>query len=111
MHNIIVNTFSPGDTFMTAYVVVDIDITDPELYEEVKLRTPLIVAQYGGRYLARGGHPELLHGIWKPERLVLLAFDSLEQAKAWESSPEYSAVKLLRDRCARVNMVLLTGIE
>ena len=95
---------------MTAYVVVDITITDPELYEEVKQRTPPIVAQYGGRYLARGGHTESLHGDWSPERLVLLAFDSLEQAKAWESSPEYTAVKQIRDRCARVNMVMLAGI-
>jgi uncharacterized protein (DUF1330 family) len=96
---------------MTAYILVEIEITDPELYEEVKLRTPPIVAQYGGRYLARGGDTEVLHGDWNPERLVLLTFDSPEQAKAWESSPEYTAVKQLRDRCARVNMVLLLGIE
>ena len=95
---------------MTAYVVVDITITDPELYEEVKQRTPPIVAQYGGRYLARGGHMESLHGDWSPERLVLLAFDSLEQARAWESSPEYTTVKQIRERCARVNMVMLAGI-
>jgi len=95
---------------MTAYILVDIAVTDPELYEEVKQRTPPIVAQYGGRYLARGGSTEVLHGNWNPERLVLLSFDSLEQANAWESSPEYTAVKQLRDRCARVNMVLLPGI-
>ena len=56
---------------MTAYVVVDIAITDPERYEEVKQRTPPIVAQYGGHYLARGGQTESLHGDWSPERLVL----------------------------------------
>ena len=95
---------------MTAYIVVDIAITDPERYEQVKQRTPPIVAQYGGHYLARGGQTESLHGDWSPERLVLLAFDNLEQAKAWESSPEYTAVKQLRDQCARVNMVMLAGI-
>ena len=95
---------------MPAYVLVDISITDPLLYEEVKQRTPPIVAQYGGRYLARGGHTESLHGNWQPKRLVLLQFDSLEQATAWESSPEYTAVKQLRDRCALVNMLLLDGV-
>lgn len=95
---------------MTAFVLVDIAVTDPELYEEVKQRTPPIVAQYGGRYLARGGETLVLYGDWKPERLVLLSFDSLEQAKTWESSPEYAVVKQLRDRCARVNMVMLPGI-
>jgi uncharacterized protein (DUF1330 family) len=68
------------------------------------------VAQYGGRYLARGGHTESLHGNWQPKRLVLLQFDSREQAAAWESSPEYTAVKQLRDRCAQVNMLLLDGV-
>ena len=96
---------------MTAYVLVDITITDLEAYEEIKQRTPPIVAQYGGRYLARGGHTESLHGSWQPRRLVLLQFDSLEQAKAWESSPEYTAVKRLRDRCAQVNMQVLDGVS
>lgn len=95
---------------MTAYVVVEILITDTALYEEVKKRTPQTVAQYGGRYLARGGQTETLHGDWQPSRLVLLEFDSVEKARDWESSPEYSAVKQLRDRCAQVNMVILQGI-
>lgn len=95
---------------MPAYVLVDITITDPVLYDEVKKRTPPIVAQYGGRYLARGGHTESLHGDWQPKRLVLLQFDSREQAAAWESSPEYTGVKQLRDRCAQVSMLLLDGI-
>jgi len=94
---------------MTAYVLVDIVITDAEMYAEVKQRTPPIVAQYGGRYLVRGGTTVRLSGDWQPERLVLLEFDSPEQARAWESSPEYSAVKQIRDRCARVKMVLLEG--
>lgn len=94
---------------MAAYVVVDITITDSALYEEVKQRTPLVVAQYGGKYLARGGQVDVLHGTWQPARLVILEFESLEQARRWESSPEYTAIKLLRDQCARVNMVLLPG--
>lgn len=95
---------------MTAYVVVEILITDSALYEEVKKRTPQTVAQYGGRYLVRGGQTEILHGDWKPARLVLLEFDSMEKARAWESSPEYTAVKQLRDRCAQVNMVVQQGV-
>lgn len=95
---------------MTAYVLVEIVVTDPELYEEVKQRTPPIVAQYGGVYLARGGETLILHGDWKPARLVLLSFNNLVQAKAWESSPEYTAVKELRDRCARVNMLMVDGV-
>lgn len=57
---------------MTAYVIVEITVTDPVQYEEVKRLTPPVVAQYGGKYLARGGQTEVLHGDWQPARLVLL---------------------------------------
>lgn len=94
---------------MAAYVIVDITVTDPVRYEEVKQRTPAVVAQYGGKYLSRGGQTEGLHGGWQPSRLVLLEFESLEKARQWESSPEYTAIKQLRDRCAVVNMILVQG--
>jgi uncharacterized protein (DUF1330 family) len=92
---------------MPVYVVVDIEITDPEVYEEVKRRTPATVAAYGGKYLARGGQTRVLAGDWNPSRLAVLQFDSLEQAQAWQDSPEYQPVKALRERSARVNMVAI----
>lgn len=94
---------------MTAYVITEITVTDPVLYEDVKRRTPPVVAQYGGKYLARGGQTEVLHGDWQPSRLVLLEFESMEQARQWETSPEYCEIKILRDRCARVEMIVLQG--
>lgn len=95
---------------MSAFVLVEITITDPVQYEEVKHLTPPIVAHYGGKYLARGGHTEVFHGDWQPARLVLLEFESIEAARTWESSPEYTMVKEMRDRCAKVNMVMLQGV-
>lgn len=94
---------------MSAYVVVEIEVTDPQGYEQVKKLTPPIVAAYGGRYLARGGRTEVAHGDWQPKRLVILEFDSFEQAQAWVNSPEYSQVRVLRDQTARVNMVITEG--
>jgi len=49
---------------MPAYVIVEIEVTDPIVYEEYKKLAPAIVAQYGGKYLARGGHTEVLEGDW-----------------------------------------------
>jgi uncharacterized protein (DUF1330 family) len=94
---------------MPAYVVVEIRITDPELYEQVKQQTPPVVAAYGGKYLARGGHTEALHGDWSPERLVVIEFESIEQARRWYDSPEYRQIRVLRDQSAQVNMVLTEG--
>lgn len=95
---------------MTAYVLVDIKVSDPEIYTQVKALTPPIVAAYGGRYLVRGGKTEVITGSWHPERLVLLEFETMEAARNWEASPEYQEIKELRDRSAKVNMLLLEGL-
>ena len=95
---------------MTAYVVVDINVTDPETYEEYKILAAPTVELYGGRYIARGGRTEILEGDWSPSRLVLLQFDSIEQAKAWLHSPEYSEIKKIRHQTATSNMVVIEGV-
>lgn len=95
---------------MSAYVIVDIHITDPEGYEEYKKLTPPTVAAYGGRYLARGGRTECLEGDWRPERLVILEFESIERAREWLDSPEYRPIKAGRHRCARTNMIVVEGL-
>ena len=92
---------------MTAYVIVDIEVTDPDNYEVVKKMTPPIVAQYGGKYLSRGGYTEVIEGSWRPKRLVILAFESTEKAKAWLNSPEFAPVKEMRSKTAITNMVLI----
>ncbi len=94
---------------MSAYIVVEIVITDPEKYEMVKKLTPPIVAQFGGKYLARGGKTQIVEGQWNPKRLVILEFPNMEQAQAWWESPEYAPVKQLRQRYAITNMVLTEG--
>ncbi len=95
---------------MSAYVLVDIDVTDAEGYQEYVKLAPPTVSLYGGRYLARGGKNEVLEGTWQPKRLVILEFATSEKAKAWLNSPEYTPIKSLRHRHARSNMVLLEGV-
>jgi uncharacterized protein (DUF1330 family) len=95
---------------MPAYILVEIDVRDPETYERYKAMAPPIVAAYGGRYLVRGGKTEVLEGDWVPKRLVLLEFDSAERAKAWWASTEYEAAKALRQQCTSTRMVVLEGL-
>lgn len=95
---------------MPAYVIVDITITDPVGYEEYrKVAAPTVFA-YGGKYIARGGRTETLEGDWKPNRLVILEFESIDRAKAWLNSPEYAGPRKLRQRTARSNMIVTEGI-
>lgn len=95
---------------MPAFVIVDIDITDPVGYEEYKrLAAPTVVA-YGGKYIARGGPTEILEGSWKPNRIVVLQFDSIEKAKAWLSSGEYREPRKIRHKTAKTNMIVTEGL-
>ncbi len=95
---------------MAAYVIVDIDIKDPALYPGYMEKAPASIAAYGGRYLARGGKTEKLEGDWTPKRLVILQFDTLEQAKRWLESPEYAPARAVRHKAAQSNMVVIEGV-
>lgn len=95
---------------MPAYVIVEVHITNPEEYEEVKKLTPPVLSKFGGKYLARSGEVENLAGEWNPERIVLLEFSSLDKAKEWVNSPEYEPVKAIRDKTAQVNMVAFESL-
>lgn len=95
---------------MSAYVIVDIDVTDPVGYSDYKELAPAAVALYGGKYIARGGKSETLEGDWAVNRLVILEFPTLEQARAWLNSPEYAPARALRHKYASSKMVVVEGI-
>ena len=94
---------------MVAYVINDMEVTDPKLLDEYKKLSPATVAQYGGRFLARGGRTETVEGAWAPKRLVILEFPSFDQAKAWVNSAEYAPARRLRQRGSRSNIVIVEG--
>ncbi len=95
---------------MAAYVIVDIQVTDPAGYAEYRQLAPPIVAAYGGKYLVRGGALETLEGDWAPQRLVILEFPNVAQAKAWWDSPEYRPLREMRQRTTLSRMVVVEGV-
>jgi len=95
---------------MSAYVLVEIEVLDQERYETYKQLAPSSIAIYGGRYLARGGDVETLEGTWSPNRLVILEFPSVDQAKAWWDSTEYEQAKALRQAAAHTRMIVVEGL-
>lgn len=95
---------------MPAYVVTEINVTDPEGYAQYKELAPASIAAYGGKYLARGGKTEVLEGDWSPTRLVILQFPSMDRAKQWLDSVEYSTARALRHKTAKSNMVVIEGL-
>lgn len=95
---------------MTAFVIVDIEVTDPVGYEDYKRLAAPTVALYGGKYIARGGHTETLEGNWSPKRLVILQFESVERAKGWVNSDEYREARALRHKYATSEMIVVEGV-
>lgn len=95
---------------MAAYIVVDIEITDPNEYQKYAQQTAATLERYGGKFLVRGSNPETLEGDWKTKRIVILEFPGVEQAKSWYDSPEYSAIKGIRHRSAISKMLLVHGV-
>ena len=94
---------------MSAYVVVEIDVKDPERYADYKTMVPASLEAYGGKFLVRGGRAENLEGAWEPSRLVVLEFDSVEQAKRWWNSDEYREARNLRQATADTKMIVVEG--
>ena len=95
---------------MAAYVIADVDVTDPVSYEEYKKGTPASIAAFGGKFIVRGGAAEALEGEWKPNRIVVLEFENIEQARKWYDSPGYQELKALRQSASRGSLLLVDGV-
>ena len=96
---------------MAAYVIAEVDVTDPEVFEQYRREVPATLVPFGGRFVVRGGATETLEGDWQPKRLVVLEFPDRKAAKAWWDSPAYAAPKALRQRCARTQLLIVEGIQ
>ena len=94
---------------MAAYVIGEIEVTDPQVYEEYRRQVPAVVAKYGVRFIVRGGAVEPLEGGWSPKRVVALEFPSMEQARKWYHSPEYTPLVALRQKASRGRLLLVEG--
>jgi uncharacterized protein (DUF1330 family) len=94
---------------MSAYLLAEIEITNPEGYKEYTTSVPPTIAKYGGRFLVRGGKVEILEGEWPQRRRVLIEFPTLEAARRWWDSPEYQKPKSLRRANSNGRLLLLEG--
>jgi uncharacterized protein (DUF1330 family) len=94
---------------MAGYVIVNVLVTDPEQYEKYKPLAAAAVAQYGGRYLVRGGAMECVEGNWPQRRIAVLEFPTVEDARRWYFSPEYEAAKRVRAGAATGDFIIVEG--
>ncbi len=95
---------------MAAYVIVDSVVTDQAVFNDFVQRVPPIVAAHGGKYLARGGVIEVVQGDWNPHRIVIVEFDSVDQARGWQESPDYAELKAMLNRSSNTSVIITEGV-
>ena len=95
----------------SAYIIVDMQISNPELYKQYMAQAPAAVKAAGGEYLVRGGRFEVMEGNWNPARIAMLRFPSFEQAKAFYDGEMYRQARAQRDGATQFfNMILVEGV-
>ena len=95
---------------MAGYIIVDVRVTDPEVYERYKAGVLATVEAYGGRFLVRGGRAERLEGDGEPNRIVVIEFESAQRAREWWSSDEYAELKRLRQSASVASVIAVEGV-
>ena len=88
-----------------AYIVAQIEVADPVAYRPYAEQAAKIVASFGGRYLARGGATKSIEGEAPPSRVAIIEFPSMEALEKFEASPEYTAVKPIRQRASKSSRI------
>jgi uncharacterized protein (DUF1330 family) len=92
-----------------AFVVAELAVMDTATFQKYAEQVPGTFAPFGGHYIVRGGKPQAVEGD-PPQRFVIIAFDSVEKANAWENSPAYEAIKPLRLSSAKTRSFIVEGV-
>ena len=95
---------------MSAYIIANVDVSDPVQYEEYKKLSSAAMQAHGAEVCVRGGKVEVLEGDWSPSRLVVLKFPSVEAAKQFSASAEYGKARASRQGAAVMRMIVVEGL-
>ena len=94
---------------MAGYLIADIDVHDPDAYDEYRRLVGPTIDKYGGRFVVRGGPHEVMEGDWVPHRVIVLEFESVARAKEWYGSEEYAPALAVRLKAATSSAIIVEG--
>ncbi len=96
---------------MSAYLIANVDVRDPEAYEAYRCRTREIIERHGGRFLVRGGAIEVLEGEPNVQRLVVIEFPNATAARAFYDSEDYQEIIPFRTRASHAALFIVEGFS
>ncbi len=96
---------------MAAYIVAEVEVTHPERFKAYQELAVPAVERFGGTFLASYDDPAVLEGDWRPRRIVIVGFDSLQRCREFYDSPEYQAAIAARLGAATLRIVAVEGVE
>jgi uncharacterized protein (DUF1330 family) len=94
---------------MPAYIIAEIQVTDPTSYDRYRPLAAASIARFGGRYVVRGGKLDLLEGEPEPGRIVVIEFPDADAARRWYRSEEYQKALRIRQSASRGRVFLVEG--
>ncbi len=96
---------------MPAYLIANIEVTDPAGFERYRTAVPAVIAAHGGRYLVRGGAHETVEGSLGLKRLVILEFPSMAALRGFYDGADYRPLLELRLASTRSDVALVEGYD
>ena len=96
---------------MTAYVIYQADVLDPDQYAKYREKSPATLTAAGGEFLVRGGDIEVLEGETPLGRTVVIEFESMDAARAWYHGDGYTEARKLRAGAANANAYIVDGAD
>jgi uncharacterized protein (DUF1330 family) len=95
---------------MPAYVISEVETRDAGLMQAYRTLAAQTIAQYGGRYLARGGAAETVEGEPPAKTIIIVEFPSMERLREWYASPEYAEALKLRRTALDRRLIFVEGM-
>lgn len=93
-----------------AYVIAEVEVTDPTMLKKYGEQAPQIVASFNGHYVVRGGKTEALEGEPPKGYIVVIGFESVEKAREWYDSPAYTAIRPFRQNATKSRIFIAEGV-
>src|SRR6267154_6246902 len=95
---------------MPAYVISELEVRDAAGIETYRTLAAKSIAQYGGRYLVRGGAASTAEGGPPPKNIVVVEFPSMERLREWYASPEYAQALKVRQTALDRRLIFVEGM-